>query len=68
MEVWRTSNCSPGAEDILVVVANVRKGVVAWLYVDGLMARVVVLAGVKILDDNMWKKKSLYLPSASEAK
>lgn len=52
MEVWRTSNCSPGAEDILDVVANVRKGVDVRLLEIGLV-RVIVLAGAKILDDNM---------------
>lgn len=53
MEVWRTSNCSPGAEDILGVVANVRKDIAVCLYGKGLMVRVVVLAGAKTLDDDM---------------
>ena len=54
MEVWRTSNCSPGAEDILDVVANARKGVDTWLYEMGLvLVRVILLAGVKNLDDSM---------------
>jgi hypothetical protein len=54
VEVWRTSNCSPGAEDIFVVVAKVRNGVVVCLYDEVLtVVRVMVLAGAKSLDDSM---------------
>jgi hypothetical protein len=54
VEVWRISNCSPGAEDIFVVVAKVRIGVVVCLYDGGLtLVRVNILAGAKILEDSM---------------
>jgi hypothetical protein len=54
VDVWRISNCSPGAEDIFVVVAKVRNGVMVCLCGEDLiLERVSVLAGANILHDIM---------------
>lgn len=55
MLVWRTSNCSPGAEDILVVVVvRLRVGAICDLRIVGLkVVRKAVLAGEYSLEDSM---------------